>query len=217
MQRPSLLTTNADPHEVLCHHFNVHKPSPLASTEAPAMWELSLLSAPHAIPQAPLPTHVLLVQSFSAAPSLLLPIRADLYAASFRADLPSMENAPAPVMNPIKHTLTVPVVSLSVPHPPTLPLLFLFALALEPSPQTELAYRLLPPSVVEEFPNSVAMAAILARGAGLAALVERNEGMWRNVLALGVSDNNVVEMIGTVWSVTKEARRMRGRLQASGR
>ncbi|KNZ79122.1 hypothetical protein J132_01170 [Termitomyces sp. J132] len=57
------------------------------------------------------------------------------------------------------------------------------------------------------------MAAILARIAGLESVVERNEGMWRNVLALGVSDGKVVEMVGTVWSVTKEARRMRGRLQ----
>ncbi|KAG6889594.1 hypothetical protein C0995_016402 [Termitomyces sp. Mi166 len=197
MQRPSLLTPTADPHD---------------SPEIPATIELSILRAPHAIPDAPLPTHVLCVEShFPSAPPLLLPIHAGLYVASFRADFPA-ENSPPPVMNPSKHTLTVPVVPFSVPHPPTLPLLFLFALSLEPSPHTQLAYRLLPPSVVEEFPNSAAMVAVLARVPGLTARVERNEGMWRNVLALGVSDGNVVEMVGTVWSVTKEARRTRGRL-----
>lgn len=119
-------------------------------------------------------------------------------------------------MNPDTHTLKVPVIPFSVPHPPTLPLLFLFALGLEPSPHTELAYRLLPPYVVEEFPNSAAMATVLARVTGLEAIVERNEGMWRNALALGVSDGKVVELVGTVWSVTKEARRIRGRSQGGG-
>ncbi|KAG5338696.1 hypothetical protein C0989_006561 [Termitomyces sp. Mn162] len=180
----------------------------------PATIGLSILRAPYAIPDAPLPTHVLFVQSrFSSALPLLLPIHAGLYAASFRADFPATQSSFLPVLNPSAHTLTVPVVPFSVPYPSTLPLLFLFALGLEPSPQTELAYRLLPPSVVTEFPNTAAMAAILARIAGLESVVERNEGMWRNVLALGVSDGKVVEMVGTVWSVTKEARRMRGRLQ----
>ncbi|KAG6909738.1 hypothetical protein DXG01_015726 [Tephrocybe rancida] len=216
MQRPSLLTATADPHEVLCRHFNVLKPViPLHdSLSTPATIELSILRTPHAIPDAPLPTHVLFVTS-SSAPPLLLPIHATLYSTGLRADLPVPDGAPAPVLN--TSTVTVPVVQLSVPHPPTLALLLLFALALEPSPHTALAYRLLPPSVVEEFPNSAAMAAVLARGAGLAALVERNEGMWRNVLALGVSDGKVVEMVGMVWSVTKEARRVRGRMQAGNR
>ncbi|KAG6865753.1 hypothetical protein C0991_012225 [Blastosporella zonata] len=182
-------------------------------THAPTTIQLSILRAPHAIPNAPLPTHALFVTSPSAPP-LLLPIHAALYSTCLRADLPTPDGAPAPVLDPSNNSVTVPVVHLSVPHPPTLALLLLFALALEPSPHTDLAYRLLPSSVVEEFPNSAAMAGVLARSEGLAALVERNEGMWRNVLALGVSDGKVVEMVGMVWSVTKEARRMRERLQA---
>ncbi|KAG6857506.1 hypothetical protein H0H87_002131 [Tephrocybe sp. NHM501043] len=214
MPRPSLLTANADPHEVLCHHFNVMKPiiSSNDSSDAPNMIQLSILRPPHAIPDAPLPTHVLFAAS-SSGPPLMFPIHASLYSMGFRADLPTSDGTPPPVLNSSLNTITVPVVRVSIPHPPTLALLLLFALALEPSPHTALAYRLLPPSAVEEFPNSAAMAAVLARGSGLAGLVERNEGMWRNVLALGVSDGKVVEMVGMVWSVTKEARRARGRLQ----
>ncbi|KAG6890361.1 hypothetical protein C0992_002085 [Termitomyces sp. T32_za158] len=213
MQRPSLLTASADPQEVLFHHFNVLKPS-ILPTEIPATIELSVLRAPHTIPGTPLPTHVLFVEShLSSAAPLLLPIHSGLYAATFRADFPATESSPLPVILPNTHTLKVPVIAFCVPHPPTLPLLFLFALGLESSPHTELAYRLLPPSVVEEFPNSAAMSAVLARVAELETLVERNEGMWRNVLALGVSDGKVVELVGTVWSVTKEARRIRGRFQ----
>ena len=104
---------------------------------------------------------------FPSAAPLLLPIHSGLYAANFRADFPTVGSCALPVMNPSTHTLKVPVIPFSVPHPPTLPLLFLFALGLEPSPHTELAYRLLPPSVVEEFPNAAAMAAVLARVAEL--------------------------------------------------
>ncbi|KAG6812450.1 hypothetical protein H0H92_002818 [Tricholoma furcatifolium] len=218
MHRPSLLTVNADPLDVLCRHFNVVKPTiPPSTVEPPSTMELSILRSPYSIPNASLPTHVLFVDCPSSGSHLALPIDAELYASGLRADLPVPESAPAPSLNSSMHTLTVPVVPLRVPHPPTLPLLLLFALSLETSPHTELAYRLLPPSAVEEFPNSAAMSTVLARGAGLGAVVERNEGMWRNVLALGVSDAKVVEMVGMVWSVTKEARRVRARMQAGGR
>ncbi|KAF8065274.1 hypothetical protein FPV67DRAFT_1696409 [Lyophyllum atratum] len=221
-QRPALLTPDADPHEVLCRHFNVSKPMLPPGADLPATIEVPMLRPTQ------LPTHVLAVYSSTPSPSpdapLLIPINAPLYASAFRVELclPPTHPHPNPNTYTNTNTLTLPLLPLLVPHPPTLPLLLLFALPLEPALHihTALAYRLLPPAVVEEFPNAAAMAGVLARQGsaqeGFGELVGRNEGMWKNVLALGVRERRVLELVGMVWGVTAEARRVRLRAANAG-
>ncbi|KAG5651470.1 hypothetical protein H0H81_008528 [Sphagnurus paluster] len=211
-QRPSLLTPDADPHDsVLCRHFNVSRPTLPPSTQLPPTITVRTLGNTH------LPTHILAVSASvdqgPPMPPLLFPIEATIYSASLRAELPPPLPT-SPTTSAFNHhtgMLTLPLVPLYVPSPPTLALLLLFALGLEPVPP----YHLLPPPVVEEFPNSAAMAQVLARTSGLTALFRRNEGLWKNVLALGVREQRVVEVVGMVWNVTAEARKLRIRTAAA--
>jgi hypothetical protein len=96
-----------------------------------------------------------------------------------------------------------------VPHVASIPLLLLFGLGLET--QTNLlAFHLLPPQVIEEFPNAAAMAQVMSLlpEDEIQRRVKYNQGIWKNVLALGVRDSNIVELIKTAWNVTAEARRL---------
>jgi hypothetical protein len=108
--------------------------------------------------------------------------------------------------------VTLPVVPLSVPHASSLPLLLLFGLRLE-TDSNLLAWRLLPANVVEEFPHASAMAHVLSRLRDdmFQQLLRYNHGMWKNILALGLKNTVLVEMVQTVWNVTTEARRIRQR------
>jgi hypothetical protein len=92
-------------------------------------------------------------------------------------------------------------------------LLLLFGLGLETEPNL-LACRLLPANVIEEFPNASAMAYVLSRlrDDRFEQLLRYNQGIWKNILALGLKNAVLVEMVQTVWNVTAEARRIRQRL-----
>ncbi|RDB28310.1 hypothetical protein Hypma_001300 [Hypsizygus marmoreus] len=201
----------------LCHHFNVYR-APLGTSTLPQTFDMPVLRDAH------MPSHVVAVtQANSPAPPLMLPIDATLYAHGFRVDLAFPTAAPgttSPVpraLDPSSPTsrlvVTLPVVPLAVPHAPSLPLLFLFGLGLEQQPNT-LAWRLLPAHVVEEFPNAAAMAQVLARTLRddkFEALYRMNHGMWCNVLALGLRNTRIAELVQTVWNVTAEARKIRQR------
>lgn len=136
--------------------------------------------------------------------------------------------------------VTVPLIPLHVPHPTSIPLLLLFGLGLHRSisqatsdgahpgrsPKLTrfdhatvatkglLAPYLLPIPVIEEFPAGAAMAETMARlctDDELQRAFAHNQGLWRNVLLLGPRDGALVDMVGTAWNVTKEAKRMRER------
>lgn len=137
---------------------------------------------------------------------------------------------------PLPAAVVVSVLPLQVPHAPSIPLLLLYALGVRRNPST-LAASLLPLSVAEEFPSAAAMAQAMAtrceRGeAGTVAgsrdgessargaaggwqLLDRytayNQGIWKNVLALGLQDSRVMSVVQTVWNVTAESRKILAR------
>jgi hypothetical protein len=134
---------------------------------------------------------------------------------------------------PLPAMVTVPVVPLQVPHAPSISLLLLYALGVSRNPSA-LAATLLPLSVAEEFPSAAAMAQAMAthcerENAGLVAGGESstggaggewrlldgytvyNQGMWKNVLALGLQDSRVMSVVQTVWNVTAESRKILAR------
>ena len=169
-----------------------------------------------------MPTHVLAVtaqdQNSSSLP-VMLPIDVTLFEQGIRFDLNSLPAPPgsiAPI--PYTHTIgdsqvlmvTLPVLFLTVPHVASLPLLLLFGMKLE-TQLNLLAWSLLPVNVVEEFPNAAAMALILSRSRDdrFDRTFRHNQGIWRNILALGFNDRRIVEVVQTAWNVTAEARRIR--------
>jgi hypothetical protein len=152
----------------------------------------------------------------SAFRPILAPVHADLYANKFRP-MDILPRLPRGASTPVPHStpkvVTLPVVQLSVPHAPSAPLLLLFGLGLEIQ-LNSLAARLLPPEVIEEFPNSAAMAGVMAKICSedqLVKYVVYNRGLWKNALALGPNDNRMVEIVQTAWNVTIEARRIKER------
>lgn len=163
---------------------------------------------------APRPTHVLAASSPDqpTIPPLMLPIDAALFARGFPLDLALPAAAPSGPRASGSGALTLPVVPLSVPHPGTLPLLLLFGMGLEREPNV-LAWALLPVSVVEEFPNAAAMALVLARvpTERFERVFRHNQGLWRNILSLGLTDAAMYQLVQTAWNVTAEARRIRQR------
>ncbi|EJF59941.1 hypothetical protein DICSQDRAFT_181700 [Dichomitus squalens LYAD-421 SS1] len=132
--------------------------------------------------------------------------------------------------------VTLPVIPLHVPHPPSLPHVLLFGqgipLPKTPSPPAQsdppssprsasdsgriaspsmLATYLLPVSAIEEFPSSPAMAAIMARQCSseeLATRVAFNHGIWRNTLLLAPTDAALEDLVRIAWNVTIEAQRL---------
>lgn len=170
---------------------------------------------------AHLPTHLLAVTFSGELPSapVFVPIDMNLYMTSFRVEL----NAPAVppgTTAPVPHTVegsltpvvTLPVIPLQIPHVASLPLLFLFAFNFEKD-HNELAFRVLPPHVVEEFPNAAAMAQIFSRLREdyFERYYRFNQGLWKNILALGLKDQKIVELVQIAWNVTAETRRLRQR------
>ena len=128
---------------------------------------------------------------------------------------------------PLPATVALPIVPLQVPHAPSTALLLLYALGVHTDPSA-LATSLLPLSVAEEFPSAAAMAQAMAAhcerennasevgsGGGGVRSLERymlyNQGMWKNVLALGLQDSRVMSIVQTVWNVTAEARKILAR------
>ena len=151
---------------------------------------------------------------------------------------PSPSVPPAMVLTTLSlpATVTLPVVPLQVPHAPSVPLLLLYALGVRTNPSA-LAAALLPLSVAEEFPSVAAMAQAMAVqcqrenhagddsngsssvGGGGGARGWRsldrytvyNQGIWKNVLALGLQDSRVMSVVQTVWNVTAESRKILAR------
>jgi hypothetical protein len=136
---------------------------------------------------------------------------------------------------PLPATVVIPLVPFQVPHAPSIPLLLLYALGVRTNPSA-LAATLLPLSVAEEFPSAAAMAQAMAMqcqrenaggvvagsggnegsaGGGEWRLLDRytvyNQGMWKNVLALGLQDSRVMSVVQTVWNVTAESRKILAR------
>jgi len=131
---------------------------------------------------------------------------------------------------PLPATVTLPIVPLQVPHVPSIALLLLYALGVRANPSA-LAAALLPLSVAEEFPSAAAMAQAMAAhcerennasevgssGAGARGWLSLdrytlyNQGIWMNVLALGLQDSRVMSVVQTVWNVTAESRKILAR------
>lgn len=214
MQRPSLLAKE-EPYNALCHHFNVSADVPVREL-LPATVDMVVLR------DAQTPTHVIAAFQANGSPStypLMLPIDINSYERGFRVGL-DLPDAPPGTTAPIPRELgssqtlvvTLPVISLTVPHTGSLPLLLLYGLGLETQPNL-LAWRLLPSQVVEEFPNAAAMAQNFARlhDDDFGKFFGYNQGLWKNILALGLTDTRTVELVQTAWNVTAEARRIRQR------
>ncbi|EAU83995.1 hypothetical protein CC1G_13523 [Coprinopsis cinerea okayama7 len=212
MTRPSYLA-KAEPYDALCQHFNVIPPQAIEES-IPETYELRVTQATH------LPTHVLAATladpSSSPKPPLFLPIDANLFAKGFTVDtvtIPSNSPSATPSTSPGGSlVITLPVIPISVLHLPSLPLLLLYGMGLE-TQHNALAWRLLPSQVIEEFPNAATMAQILsrARPEQFDRIFLFNQGLWRNILSLGVQDSKVIELVQTAWNVTAEARKIRQR------
>ena len=131
---------------------------------------------------------------------------------------------------PLPVTVTLPIVLLQVPHVQSIALLLLYALGVRTNPSA-LAAALLPLSVAEEFPSAAAMAQAMAAhcerennaskvgssGGGARGWLSLdrytlyNQGIWMNVLALGLQDSRVMSVVQTVWNVTAESRKILAR------
>ncbi|KAF5325147.1 hypothetical protein D9619_009777 [Psilocybe cf. subviscida] len=163
------------------------------------------------------PTHVLAVtQVDMPSVPLMIPINANMFQTGFRYELTLPPSAATPVPR-IVDTNTDPVISLPVvpvvvPHPSSLSLILLYGLGLETDTHP-LSLALLPGSVVGEFPNAAAMATVLASipRDSFDRIYRHNQGIWKNVLALGMRNQRIVELVSIVWNVTAEARRIRNR------
>ncbi|KAF5392782.1 hypothetical protein D9757_001026 [Collybiopsis confluens] len=212
MFRPSLLGSQ-EPLDALCHHYNVVKTAYPTRTPLSSHFDMPITRDAH------MPSHVLALYSTtpSSTPPLMVPVDAGMYNNGFRVDLipTAIPGSLAPVPSSPHpttgiQTVSLPVVPISVPHVASIPLLLLFGLKLET--QTNLlALQLLPPQVIEEFPNAAAMAQVMSSlpEDDLQRRIAYNQGIWKNVLALGLREPTVVELIQTTWNVTAEARRLR--------
>ncbi|KIY49726.1 hypothetical protein FISHEDRAFT_40433 [Fistulina hepatica ATCC 64428] len=219
MSHQSYLTTE-DPLDALCHHFNVSRARPPSNAPLGPTFDLLVIK------DARLPTHVLAVVQAEQNPDvspLVVPIDVTLYSQGFRRNdflqlQPSDTGAPVPHAGPNGQVISLPVTALTVPHTSSIPLLLLFGLGLEVNPNL-MGDRLLPPNVIAEFPNAAAMAQVLSRiNDGLFRRVyQYNQGLWKNVLALGLKDPALVRIVQTAWNVTVEARRIRTRTTSSRR
>ncbi|KAF8964764.1 hypothetical protein BDZ97DRAFT_1904280 [Flammula alnicola] len=214
MQRQSFLARE-DPLDALCHHFNV-RPTPHHGGIIGTTFDMQVIRDAH------MPTHVLAAtqpDQSPASPPLMLPIDATLFARGFPIEL-NIPPTPPGTIAPIPRTVgdsqalvvNLPVVQISVPHVSSLPLLLLYGLGLEIETNL-LAWSLLPVNVVEEFPNAAAMALILSRNRDdrFERIYRHNQGIWKNILAMGLHDTRILELVQTAWNVTAEARRIRQR------
>ncbi|KAL0071223.1 hypothetical protein AAF712_001789 [Marasmius tenuissimus] len=226
MERRSLLSKE-EPTEALCNHLNVYN-VPTSSIATPPPF----ISVPSRRDPS-LPTHILALYPSSTSHSnqptpLLVPVNVNLYNRGFRTDVipPATPGTVPPVphstTSPPGFMITLPVIPLTVPHPPSIPLLLLYGMGLETEQQL-LPPRLLPEHVIAEFPNAAEMAQAFATRVRdshehdqpldddniFQHRVRFNQGLWQNVLALGLKDQAVVELIQTAWNITAEARRLR--------
>ncbi|KAI6038652.1 hypothetical protein EDC04DRAFT_1929984 [Pisolithus marmoratus] len=212
-----VMSPSDEPLDLLCRKFNVAKVTLPPGSPIPPTIDMRVIKDAH------VPSHVLAVfdtQESERGPSfqpIIVPIRADLYTRDFRKNI--IPQSPPGTPYPVPHWIanlggqyvTLPVVPTLVPHASSIPLLFLFALGLEP--RSQLLYcRLLPSEVIEEFPAFPAMAESLARICAddqLIGHIRFNQGLWKNILALGPRDMEFIQVVQTAWNATVEARRIR--------
>nr|VWO95110.1 N/A [Ganoderma boninense] len=201
----------------------------------------SILSPAHSLaPSTAQPS-----SSLDASPpsdAYLIPIDAESFFLAFGHDTArtlgaaaltsKWSKAPSPYVRTDRATgarfVTLPVVPLSVSHPPSLPHVLLSAQGIPlpnasspPSPPPEasglgasaLATYLLPLAAIEEFPAAPEMAMAMARQCthdALSARLAFNHGVWRNVLALSPADGTLVDIVRVAWNVTSDAVRLQG-------
>lgn len=211
-------------YSLLCRRMNVDKTALPSGASIPPTVDLRVLKDAH------LPSHILAI--FDIPPSdwepsyspILVPIRADLHLRDFRTNIVPPRSCGTSYPNPHvslrsgSRFVTLPVVPLHVPHAPSIPLLFLFALGLESRSQL-LCCRLLPPEVISEFPALPVMAELMARLCSDRQLTDYtvfNQGLWKNILFLAPRDTGFVGIVRTAWNVTVEARRNRQRAAVAG-
>ncbi|TFK52985.1 hypothetical protein OE88DRAFT_1656734 [Heliocybe sulcata] len=216
MRYPSL-PANLEPLEALCRYLNVQRISLSPEETVPSTIDVPILTD-----GGRLPTHLFCISDASSSskpsPPILAPVPADLFSQKFRSDVipPGRPDSPSPVprnesLPGTQKAVTLPVIPLSVPHAASVPLLLLYALGLQPH-TTGMATHLLPLEAIEEFPSAAAMSQAMARFCDdddLRRYVSFNQGLWKNILALGPRDTQVIEMVQTAWNVTAEARRIR--------
>lgn len=204
--------------------MNVEKATLQPGASIPPTVDLRILKDAH------MPSHVLAVFDIPLSewePSyspVLVPIRADLHVRDFRTNIipQSPPGTPYPIPRISTRSggrfVTLPVVPLHVPHAPSIPLLFLFALGLESRSQL-LCCRLLPSEVISEFPALPAMAQLMGKLCSdreLTDYIVYNQGLWKNILFLGPRDAGFVGVARTAWTVTVETRRNRQCAAAAG-
>ncbi|OBZ76425.1 hypothetical protein A0H81_03127 [Grifola frondosa] len=167
-----------------------------------------------ATPSSPLsssPASPMFPSPITPTSPLAVPIDAELFAQKFTNAASRLPPTALPPLRPVPrwdaaaraHVITLPVVPLHVPHPPSLASCYCL-----------LATYLLPVPVIGEFPHHPAMAEALAcrcADGALHAYAAFNQGLWRNVLALAPADPAIVDIAHVAWNVTGEARRLRAR------
>ncbi|KAI3613107.1 hypothetical protein WG66_001454 [Moniliophthora roreri] len=237
MQRRSYLA-NDEPLDALYKHFNVYNISSTfaSGTSVPSSIDVPVRRDAH------MPTHLLALypsdmpSDNSQIPSqpTLVPVDANLYNRGFRSEV--IPVPPPGTLSPVPHSktssphavVTLPVVPLCVPNPSSVPLLLLYGMGLEAN-QHYLTTRLLPSQVIEEFPNAAEMAQVFAaRVRDSSEYAERLDdetifqrrirfiqGLWQNILALGLRDVPIAEVVKTAWNVAAEARRLRTRYKSA--
>ncbi|KAF4579561.1 hypothetical protein EYR36_001379 [Pleurotus pulmonarius] len=212
-QRTSLLAANYDPIDALHQYLSVSRVAVASGVPPfPNTVTMPIVCNGH------LPTHALaLYETSSDRPSqcYILPIDSRLYSRGFYTDILSQASTGSiPPSRSSDGTITLPLVPYPVPHLPSAALLLLFGMGLETQINT-MAWRLLPPHVIEEFPNAAAMSQMMVRlgEEDFFSYLAYNQGIWKNVLALGPQDKQLVEMVKTVWNVTADAHRKRQRSQ----
>lgn len=214
--RLSSLPANLEPLEALCCYLNVQKVSLSPEDPVPPTMDVPVVRE-----GTRMPTHLFVLSDGSSSgltsPYVLAPVPADLFAQKFRSEVipPVRPDSPSPIPrnepSSSKQIITLPVIPLTVPHAPSIPLLLLYALGLPPH-MTGMATHLLPLEAIEEFPSAAAMSQAMARvcdESELRRYVAFNQGLWKNILALGPKDTQVIELVQTAWNVTAEARRMK--------
>ncbi len=154
-----------------------------------------------------LPTHLLACFSAPRARPYIIPVNVDRYRRVFRTEIISATQ-PIPSFTRTNQSITLPLVipAITIPHPPSLAFLLLSNLS-----ENDVAFQMLPPNVVGEFPNAAAMAQVMSF-VGSEEFERRmvwNGGMWRNVLGLGLQNERLVSVVRTAWNVTADARRLR--------
>ena len=180
--------------------------SAITPTNMPSTITLSITD-PNASPWD-LPTHLIACFTTSRSRPYIIPINIDRYRRVFRTEIvPSTLAVPAPTRTHTTITLPLVVPITTVPHPPSLTFLLLQDIS-----DNDIAFQMLPPNVVGEFPNAAAMAQVMSF-IGKEEFEKRqawNGGIWRNILGLGARNERVVGVVRTAWNVTVDAKRLRG-------